>query len=205
MLSASALLPAFHAWADWGATSSSGLSTRYSPTPMGYGTDPDLLKPCTPGGLWPLIFTRSQCLTATTLSDLIIPADEDSPSASQVGVIDFLNEWISAPYPLQRQDRDIVLRGFEWLDHESSKRFRKSFHELDVSPQHSICDDICLRIEAKSEFAAASEFFARYRDLTSGGFYTAPEGRKDLRYIGNVPLANFDGPPLEVLRKVGLT
>jgi hypothetical protein len=25
-----------------------------------------------------------------------------------------------------------------------------------------------------------------------------------LRYVGNVPLTRFDGPPIEVLKKVGL-
>jgi hypothetical protein len=27
---------------------------------------------------------------------------------------------------------------------------------------------------------------------------------KDLGYVGNVPLASFDGPPVEVLRRLGL-
>ena len=27
---------------------------------------------------------------------------------------------------------------------------------------------------------------------------------KDIGYVGNVPLAKFDGPPLAVLKKVGL-
>jgi hypothetical protein len=29
-------------------------------------------------------------------------------------------------------------------------------------------------------------------------------GRRDLGYIGNVPLPRFDGPPAELLRKLGL-
>ena len=50
----------------------------------------------------------------------------------------------------------------------------------------------------------AALFFARYRDLTAAGFYSAPVGRKDLGYIGNVPLKSFDGPPPELLRKLNL-
>jgi hypothetical protein len=45
---------------------------------------------------------------------------------------------------------------------------------------------------------------ARYRDLTAGGFYTTPAGRKDLEYIGNVPLTRFDGPPPALLGALGL-
>jgi hypothetical protein len=32
-----------------------------------------------------------------------------------------------------------------------------------------------------------------------GGFYSTPEGMKDIQYLGNVPLAKFDGPPPEVV------
>ena len=51
------------------------------------------------GELWPLTLTKEQRATATALCDLIIPADDTSPAASSVGVVDFIDEWISAPYP----------------------------------------------------------------------------------------------------------
>ncbi len=97
-----------------------------------------------------------------------------------------------------------MLDGFQWLDRESAKRFAKQFAALDAEQQRSICDDICHAANAKRGFAEAAKFFARYRDLTAGGFYTTPQGRSDLQYVGNVPLQHFDGPPLEVLKKVGL-
>lgn len=52
--------------------------------------------------------------------------------------------------------------------------------------------------------ARAAGFFARYRDLTVGGFYSIPAGHRDLGYIGNVPQLRFDWPPVELLRKLGL-
>jgi len=169
-----------------------------------YGQDPKLLNVYHPGELWPLTFSAAQRRTATVLCDAIIPADATSPSASAVGVVDFLDEWISAPYPGQQKDRTIVLNGLQWLDKESGLRFSKPVHELDAQQLHAICDDICYLPKAKPRFVEAAKFFARYRDLTASGFYTTPEGRKDLQFIGNVPLASFDGPPLEVLKKVGL-
>ena len=54
------------------------------------------------------------------------------------------------------------------------------------------------------QFADAAKFFAKFRDLTAGGFYTTPVGMKDIGYTGNVPLEKFDGPPLEALKKAGL-
>jgi hypothetical protein len=180
--------------------------TAHAPRANGYGTDPKLLDPYQPGELWPLTFTESQRLTATTLSDLIIPADDVSPSASSVGVVDFLDEWISAPYEKNEQDRILILDGFAWLDREARKRFgrRAVFATLTEAQQTAICDDICYAAKAKPQFEQAAKFFARYRDLTAGGFYTTPVGRKDLQYVGNVVLARFDGPPVEALRKAGL-
>ena len=180
-----------------------GITGRAA-TATGYGTDPKLVDAYKPGELWPLTFTAAQRRTATALSDLIIPADDTSPSASAVGVIDFLDEWISAPYEKNRADRQVVLDGFVWLDAESAKRFGKPFAKLSEPQRKAICDDICYAPKAKPRFEQAAAFFARYRDLTAGGFYTTPVGRKDLQYIGNVPLAHFDGPPLEALKKAGV-
>ena len=174
------------------------------PGARGYGTDPDLTKIYHPGDLWPLTLTRAQRRTAAALCDVIVPADAVSPSASSVGVVDFLDEWVSAPYEDQQADRPLILEGLMWMDTEASRRFGRQFADLGESSQRAICDDICYEKTALPQFAAAAKFFARYRDLTAGGFYTSPEGRKDLGYIGNVPLLKFSGPPLEVLRKLGI-
>jgi Gluconate 2-dehydrogenase subunit 3 len=172
----------------------------------GYGTDPNLTRTYQLGDLWPLTFTPQQRSTAKVLCDLIIPGDASSPNASDVGVVEFIDEWISAPYEQQRRDRAAVLEGLEWLDREAAGRHGagKSFVTLSDVQQTAICDDICFLGKAQPRFLDAAKFFARYRDLTAGGFYTTPQGRKDLRYVGNVPLPRFDGPPLEVLKKVGL-
>ena len=177
---------------------------QYEPTLLGYGPDPDLLKAYQKGEFWPLTMTEEQRRLATALSDLIIPQDERSPSASAVGVVDFIDEWISAPYPQQRADRSVVLNGFLWLDHEAQRRFHQGFADLDANRQRTVCDDICDLSRSPASLHDAAVFFARYRDLTTGGFYTTAAGRKDVQYIGNVPLKQFDGPPLELLKKLGL-
>jgi Gluconate 2-dehydrogenase subunit 3 len=203
VLAASASVPFLKEFAFGGELLASPATAR-TPTAKGYGTDPKQLQVYRPGELWPLTFTAEQRRTAIALSDLIIPADDTSPSASAVGVVDFIDEWISAPYKPQQQDCKRVLGGFEWLDRESAKRFSKPFAALDQTRQRAICDDICHVEKVKAQFAEAAKFFARYRDLTAGGFYTTPQGRKDLQYVGNTPLASFEGPPLQVLKKVGL-
>ena len=170
----------------------------------GYGTDPDLVKDWTPGGPWPLTLSENARATVTALCDLIIPADDQSPAASAVGVVDFIDEWISAPYPQQRADREIVLTGLAWIEAESQQRFGKGFAAATDVQRAAIADNICSAAQAKPAFAVAAKFFAKFRDLTAGGFYTTPVGMKDIGYRGNVPLATFDGPPVEALKKAGL-
>lgn len=170
----------------------------------GYGNDPDLLKDYKPGDFWPLTFLPAQRRTASVLCDLMIPADSESPAASAVGVPDFIDEWISAPYPSHQSDRHMILDGLAWLDLESQKRFQIDFASSIHSQQSAICDEICYEPAAAPPFHAAARFFARFRDLTAGGFYTTKEGMRDLKYVGNIPLATFEGPPPEVLRQIGL-
>ncbi len=169
-----------------------------------YGTDPALNRDYKPGDCWPLTFTDGQRRTAAALCAAIIPADDHSPSAASVGVHDFIDEWISAPYPDQQKDRQPVLAGLDWIEAEAQRRFGRGFAELEESQTAAICDDLCHQPDVRPELAGAAKFFARYRDLTAGGFYTTPVGMKDIGYIGNLPLAEFKGPPPEVLRKLGL-
>jgi hypothetical protein len=171
---------------------------------QGYGTDPDLVTTYRRGDFWPLTLSAPQRRLAGVLSDLIIPADDHSPSASAAGVVDFLDEWVSAPYPVQLRDRPIVLEGFRWLDAQSSRRAGKSFADLPHAAQTAICDEICSAAPAVPELRDAARFFALYRDLTSAAFYSSPAGRQDVGYIGNVPLTSFEGAPPELLRKLNL-
>ncbi len=96
----------------------------------GYGLDANLLETYNPGDLWPLTLTDAQRRTATALCDVIIPADDKSPAASELLVVDFIDEWISAPYDEQQQQRETIVNGLIWLESESQKRFKNSFAQL---------------------------------------------------------------------------
>jgi hypothetical protein len=200
MFAAAAAVPSLQAF----GYEASPLARAVAKDQAGYGTDPDLTREWRPGGPWPLTLSVAARLTTAALCDLIIPADEVSPSASSLGVVDFIDEWISAPYPQQRADREIVLPGLTWLEAESQGRFGEAFAVLESAQKEAIANDICNPAKAAPNFATAARFFAKFRDLTAGGFYTTPVGMKDIGYVGNVPLEKFEGPPKTVLRKVGL-
>jgi hypothetical protein len=174
-------------------------------TSKGYGTDPRLVKSYKPGELWPLTFTAQQRRTATALADVIIPNDKLGPAASEVGVIEMLDEWVSAPYPQQQADRPIVLDGLAWVDAESKKRFGKTFSDLSDAQHTAICDDVCYAPDAAPQHADAARFFSRFRALVAAAYYATPAGWEAIGYVGNVALEKFEGPPPEVLERLGVT
>jgi len=176
------------------------------PTPpptlaAGTPTDPDLTNPAVS---WETVLTESEIRTATALCNLIIPADDVSPGAGEVGVPAFINEWVSAPYPAQRKDLVTIRGGLVWLDTEATERHGVVFADLDPDRQRTICNEVRYLPAAPARLKAAARFFRLFRNLTTSGFYTTPEGMADLGYVGNRALPNFPGPPPEVLRYLGL-
>ncbi|RYD65311.1 MAG: gluconate 2-dehydrogenase subunit 3 family protein [Verrucomicrobiaceae bacterium] len=180
--------------------------TPQSAPPMakGYGSDPDLTKLYKPGDVWPLTLSEKERKAAIALADVIFPADDLGPAASTLRVADYIDEWVSAPYPAQQKDRPVILEGLGGLDAQAQKRFTKDFADLNIEQQSAICDDICWPADAKPEFRKAAQFFVLFRSLAAGAYYGTPEGWKALGYVGNVALATFDGPPPEVLERLGL-
>jgi len=169
--------------------------------PAGTLSDPDLLNPTVP---WNKILTKGELATLAVLCDVILPADDRSPSASSLNVHDFIDEWVSAPYPQQQGDLKTVRAGIVWLNAESNKRFQKEFAESSEAQRRQICDDICFLPKAKAGFTEGAVFFALMRDLSLSAFYTTKQGMDDVQYKGNIPLSTFTGPPPHVLAYLGL-
>ncbi len=180
---------------------------RPTATPGGQriGWDPVVNKTYAPGELWPLTLTPKQRKAAAALTDLILPPDNPGDKQpSQLGVQDFIDEWISSPYDETAKDRPVITEGLDWLDAEARRRFQKDFADLPEPQKCAIADDICGKTAVKKEFKAAQNFFNRFRYLAASGYYTTPQGWKDIGYVGNVPTVNFDGPTPEALKHLGL-
>ncbi len=169
----------------------------------GTPSDPDLFSTVIP---WERILTQDELDSLASLCDVIIPADERSPSASQLGTHHYIDEWVSAPYGRMGRDRVLIREGLVWLDEETGRRFGQGTRFRDLSPERKdeICSDVAYVRNAAPEFQTGARFFTRVRDLTSGAFWTTEEGMQDLQYIGNVPLERWDPPPREVLEYLGL-
>ena len=193
-----------------GALKSGGLAfaavekATQEPSGQGYGSDPNMNKIYSPGDVWPLTLGTKDKKLVTVLADIILPKDDLGPAASELRVPDYIDEWISAPYERQKNDRKVILSGIKWLNGESNKRFSKDFTDLSQQQQIQICDDICYMPTAKPEFKQGARFFTAFRSLASSAYYATPEGWNAIGYVGNVALASFDGPPQSVLDQLGV-
>ena len=191
--------------ASGGSAGAAGTRSAAASNPAARGDawDPDLIRPVL---RWDKVLSEDEREGLAVLCDVIIPADDVSPSASSVGAHDYIDEWVSAPYDFGRQDLILVRGGLVWLDQEAASRFGagRRFRDLTAEQRHQICDDICWLEQAAPEYRRAARFFAKIRDLTATAFYTTPEGMDDLGYVGNVALAEWGPPPPEVLRHLGL-
>lgn len=154
---------------------------------------------------WEKVMSAEELATTQALADLVLPKDETSPAASEVGVPDFINEWVSADYPAHHEDREVIRGGLGWLNTESFKRFQKRFEELAEDQQCLIADDICDAAKARPEFKVGAVFFKRFRQLTLGGYYTHSKTWKSLGYVGNISVGGpYPGVPAEVIEQLGL-
>jgi hypothetical protein len=147
----------------------------------------------------PNFFTEHEMATITLLSDIIIPKDAVSGSATDAKVPEFI-EFIVKDMP----DHQVPMRGgLKWLDLHSYKKHTKAFTECSGKEQIGIVDEIAYPEKAAPALAQGVSFFNKIRDLVTTGFYTAEIGVKDLGYMGNVPNM-WAGVPDEVLKQHGL-
>ena len=143
-------------------------------------------------------FTPHEMKVITLLSDIIIPADEVSGSASQAKVPEFI-EFIVKDMP----EHQTPLRGgLRWLDVQSARLFDKSFVDVTNKQRLELVDLIAYPEKAAPEMKQGVSFFNLMRDLVTTGFYTSEMGVKDLGYMGNVP-NQWNGVPDDVLKQYG--
>jgi len=144
-------------------------------------------------------FTKEEMATITILSDIIIPKDEVSGSASDAKVPDFI-DFIVRDMP----QHQIPMRGgLRWVDMQCLKRFSKPFRECDQKQQIELVDLIAYPNKAPKELSQGVSFFSRLRNLVASGFYTSEIGVADIGYAGNSP-NQWNGVPADVLKQYKL-
>lgn len=144
-------------------------------------------------------FTEHEMATIAILSDIIIPKDEVSGSATDAKVPEFI-EFIVKDMP----SHQTPLRGgLRWLDVQCLNKYNNSFKDCTKEQQIELIDQIAYPKKAKPEMAQGVAFFNKMRDLVATGFYTSEIGVKDIGYVGNT-VNQWNGVPDDVLKQYNL-
>jgi gluconate 2-dehydrogenase gamma chain len=146
------------------------------------------------------ILDEREWKTICVLSDLIIPVDERTGSATEAGVPGFIDAWLD----LRRGDLLAEIQGgLTWLDVECNHLFSRDFVDCSDNERKQILDRIAYPAKAAPKDASGVAFFNHLRDLVVSGFFSSKMGVKDLPYLGNTMVADWEGCPPEVLAKLG--
>ena len=164
----------------------------------------------------PRFFGPHEWQTVRVLVDLIIPRDARSGSATDAGVPEFMDFIMTDPAEeaRSREWRQTSMRGgLAWIDTECRERFGADFVSCTDAQRTQLLEEIAyhkgdsvgpvLDEYGRIPMRHGAEFFNSFRDLTASGFWSSKMGIEDIGYVGNRP-AVWEGPPAEVLRKLGL-
>lgn len=168
----------------------------------------------TGAGYAPKFFTAPEWETVSVLADLVIPRDERSGSATDVGVPAFIDAlMLDEPVlPLESRRQTAMRGGLAWLDLECQRRFDKTFVGCAEAERTAVLDDISWPVPEPApgatppvpDFAPGRTFFFSFRDLTASGFWTTKAGMADLQFMGNRAVAEWTGCPDEALEQLGV-
>lgn len=165
--------------AGWGVTHlPSGAPSGREPT--GYGKDPPLVDP--KRHVWPRLLDDAIRRDLAALIDIVVPGIDSTPAGSALGLVDFFDEWLGAPYPDMVADRALIMPMLAGIDGLAA-----------LAPGARAA-----RVAGLGSGGTAKAF-ARFCVLAAAAYHTTPQGIAALGYVGNEARQSFDGPPAGVL------
>lgn len=150
----------------------------------------------------PKVFNAHDWKTLRVLSDLIIPADSRSGCATDAEVPEVIDDWLNVHGKASATE---LIGGMRWLDLQSNRSFGHDFAGCTVDQQKQILDRIAYPAKAAPDDSQAVAFFNHLRDLVVGSFYSSKIGIKDIAYVGNRMVPQWNGCPADVVAKLGVS
>lgn len=148
----------------------------------------------------PKQFTPDEWRLVRLLVNYVIPRDARSGSATDAGVPEFMDFMLGENAGM----RTWMRNGIAWLNGECRRRHGKGFVSCSDAQRREVLDAIAYPRRAEAAMRPGVDFFNSFRNLTSSGFWTSRIGIADIGYLGNRPVAKWEGTPAEVIRKMGL-
>ncbi len=152
----------------------------------------------------PKFFTPHEWRTVRVLSDILIPKDERSGSATDAKAPEFI-DFMLMDKETSEGSRVSMRGGLAWLDSEMRKRFGTDFLSSSEANRRAVLDDIAYPEKANPEFKRGSQWFDRFRNNVGAAFFSSAMGWKDLQDMGNVFNPGWNGCPKAATDKLGVS
>lgn len=155
----------------------------------------------TSGDWTPTLFSNDQAKTVTALADVILPAGDGSPAASEVGVPEFIETMVAEVYSEEQQGE--FLEGLDkfagdyrtelqadYFDGEDTDKYDFAYHQNRL---------------AVEEDPSSNPFVLTFKELTLLGYFTSEAGATEVLQYEAVP-GRYDGcVPLEEVGRTWAT
>lgn len=162
-----------------------------------YGADPNLMDPQV---TWDRTMTPAQLQLTAALCDILMPATDDLPAASALGIPDFVDEWVSSPYEMTQDSRRACFKLFEWLESESRNAGAAAFAAASLEQQKTLLDRIAWSQNVETGLDQYASAFDKFRTISVSAYLSSEEGSLWLGYRGNRPsTGDYAGPTPEAL------
>ena len=152
----------------------------------------------------PKFFNAHEWKTVRLLSDIIIPKDERSGSATDAKAPEFI-DFMLMDKETSEASKVSMRGGLAWLDNEMRARFGTDFLSSADAQRHAVLDDIAYPKKASPALRRGAQWFDRLRNNVGSAFFSSAMGWKDLQYIGNVFNPGWNGCPPAATAKLGVT
>jgi hypothetical protein len=116
--------------------------------------------------------------------DILIPADDLSPAASALGIVDTMIGVAQG-----KAYGRLIVQGCAWLDRQARDDYRRAFAEL----AQEQCIEIVRSAEQAPENSLEGVFFRAVRDDAMEHYYTHPRVWPSLGYAGPPQPNGFPG------------
>jgi len=153
----------------------------------------------TPGDWDPALFSSAQVRLVTSLSDVILPAD-DTPAASEVGVPQFVETMVNEVYT--EEQRQQFLDGLDSFAEEYESEYDSEFYTGNETEKFEFTfQKNSDAIEGNND----DPFFLRFKELAMLGYFTSEVGATQVLRYEPVP-GIYDGcMPLEEVGRTWAT
>lgn len=140
--------------------------------------------------------------TLAVLSDLVIPADDHSGSATQARVPEDIDTWLHMEGGNQLSE---IRGGLTWLDMESNRLHQQDFIDSTATQQKALLDRIAYPGKSAPDDRNATAFFTTLRNVVVSTFFSSKVGVADLKYMGNTVVTEWTGCPADALAHLGVS